>query len=226
MKHYARSILSGSLIVIILGIGLVLSLFILINPIQADRPGLKPSINVAATAQAFQTRAQGTRLETDLRAQTAAWTARVAEAQQNLAQFDAAAGRQLSQLLTQLDDLNSQIGQAGLDIEAAQQHIGRLRQMLKTDQANYQDELAVLEAQLGQLETQLQFERNVTTDQAQTVNEALDRAESAPAPASDTGSNKNDDKSNQGEYESDGHNRDQDGRDDQKSNAREDDGGE
>jgi ABC-type transporter Mla subunit MlaD len=183
MKQFLKSILSGSLIIIILGIGLVLSLLIIINPIQADRPGLNPSINVAATAEALQTDRQQVKLETTRQVQTAAWNDRLTEAQQKLTQYDDESSRHLSQLQAQLDDLNAQIEQARLDIEAAQQQANRLQQTIGTDKATYQDELAALETQLSQHEAQLRLDLQTTLDQFQAASEVLD---SVPPPSDHT----------------------------------------
>lgn len=211
MKQFIKSILSGSLILIVLGIGLVLSLLIIVNPIQADRSGLNSSIDVAATAQVLQTGHQQIKLETTRQAQTAAWNDRLTEAQQRLTQFDDESGHQLSQLQAQLADLNAHIEQTRLDIETAQQDVKRLRQTIEIDEANYQDELVALETQLSQRETQLRLDLQTTLDQLQAAPVTLDSnnpGQEHPIPKENgedqqgaTTHNEGDDHSNQNEHE-------------------------
>jgi hypothetical protein len=108
MKRYVpQSFSTGLFIVVVLGIGLALSLFMLISPTQAGQTGLNPPIDVEATAQAIQARHRQTQLEATRQAQQAAWETEITDLEQTLTASRQEAQARISQLEAQLITINS-----------------------------------------------------------------------------------------------------------------------
>jgi hypothetical protein len=145
---------ADSFIILALTIGLLVSLFILMKPYPAGQVGLLPSINVVATAQAMQTHRQQAELETAHQSQKAVWAAELAKKRQELFQANQQGQAQIVPLQAQLSDVQSQINQTQANLQIMSQKIMEIQQTIQADEAAYQNQLAVLKADLEQAQPQ------------------------------------------------------------------------
>jgi chromosome segregation ATPase len=150
----ATSRFAGGFIATILLLSLAY-LFGWTSPLQAGRIDLSRSVDVAATAQAIQARKRQVELEAALQAQRANGQAELARKQQILAESNLAAQSKLSQLESQLRDLQVEVAEAKRAVGRGQDEITQLQQAIDGDETGYRYELAELEAGLNLLRSEL-----------------------------------------------------------------------
>jgi capsule polysaccharide export protein KpsE/RkpR len=223
MLKYWRSLFSGALLLIIFLATLALSLLVLINPIRAGQSGLRPSVDMVATAQAIQAQHRQTELDSAARAQNDLWEPQLVEKRNTLAQANQTRQTQVVQLQTQLKNVQSQLSETDNTIRVAQAQIAALEQTMQVDRQNHQDELAQLEQEKDQSEQA--FKTRFDAVQA-----ALQTAQAELAARSSGGGNDSDSSADSDSHSDDHENKnetkdyDEDGdKDDHKEDDKEDD---
>ena len=190
MRYLSQSLFTGIFIVTILGIGLLLSLLILISPTQAEQTGLmNPSINVAATAQAIQFSQQQAELEATGQAQKTTWEAEINQLQQRTTEANQQAQTHISQLEAHLINVKAQMKQSETDLQATQARIAELEQAIQADRTEYESKLAKLESEMSQVEEQLKNQLDTASAQLQTAYEQAANSQIKPTTAVITSDN-------------------------------------
>lgn len=180
-RHFSRSFISGLFFVVVLGIGLALSLFLLISPTQAGRTGLNPAVDPVGTAQAIQTRHRQDQLEAAGQAQKSTWEAEITRLEKTLAESNRGAQIQISQLEAQLITLKAQIKQTEAESQVRQGQIVDLQQAIQAERTQYEEKLASLESQMSQVEEQLQNQLEAASTDLQSAYEQLAGSQVTPS---------------------------------------------
>ncbi|MEW5958243.1 MAG: hypothetical protein AB1801_10995, partial [Chloroflexota bacterium] len=180
MKRLLRSLITGALITG--GLGIVLSLVILISPTQAGQIGLNSPIDVVATAQAIQARRQQIELEATGQVQQAAWEVQISQLQQTLTAVKRQAQIEISRQEAELITLKTQIKQTNAGLQTTQDRITELQQAIQVDRTRYENDLAALELQMTQIEAQLQDQLNAASAELEATYKQLADSQDNPTP--------------------------------------------